>query len=95
MNDSLESDFSLSFYEVQMLRRAGLNVIRCDELVRRALENSWFMTKCERSSLEQVQRVVHRRTIDNIDEGSFRRIVSQTSIELRRISRLVHPRRLD
>ena len=85
----------LSFYEVQVLRRAGLNVIRCDELVRRALENSWFMTECERSSLEQVQRVVHRRTIDNIDEGSFRRIVSQTSIELRRISRLVHPRRLD
>lgn len=95
MNDTLGSDFTLSFYEVQMLRRAGLNVIRCDELVRRAVENSWFMTECERSSLERVQRVVHRRTIDNIDEGTFRRIVSQTSIELRRISRLVHPQRLD
>lgn len=95
MNDPLESDLTLSFYEVQMLRRAGLNVIRCDDLVRRAVENSWFMTECERSSLESVRRVVHRHTIDNIDEGTFRRIVSQTSIELRRISRLVHPRTLD
>ncbi len=95
MNDPLESESTLSFYEVQMLRRAGLNVIRCDDLVRRAVENSWFMTECERSSLERVRRVVHRHTIDNIDEGAFRRIVSQTSIELRRISRLVHPRTLD
>ena len=95
MNDPLETDATLSFYEVQMLRRAGLNVIRCDDLVRRALENSWFMTECERSSLERVQRVVHRHTIDTIDEGAFRRIVSQTSIELRRIGRLVHPNRLD
>lgn len=95
MNDTFGAELPLSVYEVQMLRRAGLNVIRCEDLVRRAIENSWFMTECERSSLESVQRVVHRRTIDNIDEGAFRRIVSQTSIELRRIRRLVHPSGLD
>ena len=95
MNHTFGTEFPLSDYEVQMLRRAGLNVIHCEDLVRRALEKSWFMTECERSSLESVQRVVHRHTIDHIDEGSFRKIVSQTSIELRRISRLVHPQTLD